>query len=369
MQSLRKHSSISVNQLHGQLLLLGIPSTALSSVDVALYKKIQPSGFIIFSRNIESPLQLRKLTDDLRELVPFEPIIAIDQEGGRVTRTKDIAPILPSAVDLAAHGDVKKIATAGMLTGQMLRYLGCNLNFAPVLDIDHFPSQQNSLRGRCWGTDSQRIIDYAENWNRWHRKQGVLTCAKHFPSCGLATSDPHHDLPIAQASADDLLKNDILPYTALMPELDAIMTSHVRFPLLDHDHPASLSPKIIKKFLRDQLGFDKQLVITDDLDMAAVMQSYGRGADAAQAISAGNDLAMICHHLDTAEAVTESLKSLPHHQVDDALKRIENFRKKLSAPYLWNDSKWQKLCGDVQKLSDSIPAIDQGGSNSPVAMY
>ena len=91
------------------------------------------------------------------------------------------------------------IADAAVHTADLLRLLGCNLNFAPVLDIDHHPDQANALRGRCWGSDNQRVIDHAGHWNRWLRKRSVSTCAKHFPAGGRAQSDPHHDLPSSDA--------------------------------------------------------------------------------------------------------------------------------------------------------------------------
>jgi beta-N-acetylhexosaminidase len=355
--------------MHGQLLILGIEGPVLNSAEVERFRRIQPAGVILFSRNIVDPQQTRQLTDEIRALFSYEPIIAIDQEGGRVTRTKDIAPMCPSAVDLAAAKNPGRIAEAGILTADLLRLLGCNLNFAPVLDIDHFPGLQNALRERCWGNDPQRIIDYAGQWNRWMRKRSMASCAKHFPSCGLAQSDPHHDLPIADVSLTELLRHDILPYTALMPELDAVMTSHVRFPQLDDQHPASLSPRIINGFLRGQLGFDRHLVLTDDLDMGAIQQAYGRGADVKQAITAGNDIALICHQMETADAAVSALQELPRGVVDDALERIERFRKKLHGPLKWSDDKWQKTCAEIQVLRDTVPSASNVKADSPVADY
>ncbi|MFM2171341.1 MAG: beta-N-acetylhexosaminidase [Verrucomicrobiota bacterium] len=355
--------------MNGQHLLLGIEGPELRSEEVARLQRIQPAGVILFSRNIVSAEQTRALADHVRSLFSYEPIIAIDQEGGRVTRTKDIAPVCPSAVDLSAAGRPDWIAKAGMLTADLLRLLGVNVNFAPVLDIDHFPGLQNALRERCWGDDPQRIIDYAGQWNRWLRKRGIASCAKHFPSCGLAQSDPHHDLPTAQVSKDDLLRRDILPYTALMPELDAVMTSHVRFPLLDDEHPASLSRAIIHDFLRMQLGFDRHLVFTDDLDMGAIQNAYGAGMDVKQAIFAGNDIALICHRMDRADEAVAALAKLPMTILDDAQSRICRFREKLNGPLRWSNDAWLKTCDEIQQLRDQVPVADEVKADSPVAQY
>ena len=354
----------------GSLLLLGLEGPELKPAEAALFRRLQPAGYILFSRNIVSPEQTRKLTDDLRDLSVDWPIIGIDQEGGRVTRTKEIAPVLPSAEALAARADMGKIADAGVLTGELLRLLGCNLNFAPVLDLDHFPGLANALRGRCWGRDSQRVIDYAGQWNRWMRRQSIASCGKHFPACGRAVSDPHHGLPSSFATLEDLLREDAIPYTALMPELDSIMLAHVEFPHIDPDYPASLSPIIIRRFLRDQLGFDRHLVMTDDLDMGAITTRYGRGEDVKLAIRAGNDLAMVCHRTDTAELAARAIGELPLGMRHEAQDRVERFRRRvLQAPVAWSAQKWQKTCEAIDKLAAEFGPAEESATNSPVADY
>ncbi len=355
----------------GGLLILGVKGPELTPEEAALFRKLQPAGYILFSRNLASPEQTRQLTDDLRGLSYDLPIIAIDQEGGRVTRTKEIAPPIPSAPTLAAKGDLGFIADVSARTADLLRLLGCNLNFAPVLDLDHHPDRANALRGRCWGRDPQRVIDYAGHWNRWQRKRHLATCGKHFPAGGRALSDPHHDLPQADATLDDLLREDVIPYTALMPELDAIMLAHVEFPQIDAEHPASLSPKIIRRFLRDQLGFDQHLVLTDDLDMGAITSRYGRGEDARLAIEAGNDLALICHQQDSAAIAAEAIGTLPAWRIDESLERLHRFRRKrLQGPLEWSASRWEQCTSALTKLAAAAP---EGGDpppvNSPVEDY
>jgi len=340
----------------GSLLLLGLSGPELTLEEAALFRRLQPAGYILFSRNIVSPGQTRQLTDDLRALSPALPILAIDQEGGRVTRTREIAPAAPSAPALAARRDMGKIADAGALTGDLLRLLGCNLNLAPVLDLDHFPNTQKSLRGRCWGRDPQRVIDYAGQWNRWLRKRGLAGCAKYFPAGGRAVADAHHDLPSCPATLAELQREDVIPYTALMPELDAIMLGHVDFPNIDAEYPASFSPRIVRRFLRDQLGFDRHLVLTDDLDSEAISRRFGRGEDVKLAIQAGNDLAMICHRTETAEAASRALAELPRGLTNEARERVEHFRyKTLHPPLAWSDKKWNDTCAALAKLADEFP--------------
>ncbi len=354
--------------MDGSLLLLGIQGPELAQDEAVLFTKLQPAGYILFSRNIISAGQTRKLTDDLRSLHSGEPLIAIDQEGGRVSRIAAIAPAAPSAPALAARADYRKIADAAALTGELLRLLGINFNLAPVLDLDHLPETRNALTGRSWGRNPQRVIDYAGHWNRWLRKQHIASCGKHFPAGGRAVSDPHHDLPFCPATIDELLREDVVPFTALMPELDAIMLAHIVFSNIDPDFPASLSPRVIRRFLRDQLGFDRHLVLTDDLDMHAIAKRYGRGEDVKLAITAGNDLALICHETGSAETAARAIAELPHWMTEDARDRIDRFRrKKLHHPIPWSAAKWEKSCRELAALAAEFDESD--ASESPVARY
>jgi beta-N-acetylhexosaminidase len=355
--------------MNGHLLLLGVRGPEIAPDEAALFRKLQPAGYILFTRNIVSAEQTRRLTDELRRLSYDDPILAIDQEGGRVTRTKDIAPALPSANAFAAKGDPLLSARGGVLTGDQLRLLGFNLNFGPVLDLDHHPELQNSLRGRCWGRDPQRVIDHAGQWNRWLRKRGIASCAKHFPACGRAMSDPHHDLPVSDAGIPELLKEDIIPYTALMPELDSLMLAHVLFPNIDPEHPASLSKRIVSGFLRDQLGFDQHLVLTDDLDMGAIADRYPDNLDVLAAIEAGNDLAMICHRVERAEDAARRIATLPDWITAAAEKRLARFRKKLQGPLKWDPAKWESLNAEIAELAAKVPEAGAVLPNSPVADY
>ncbi|MFZ9937034.1 MAG: beta-N-acetylhexosaminidase [Luteolibacter sp.] len=359
--------------MDGSLLLLGINGPELTPDEAALFTKLQPAGYILFSRNIISAAQTRRLTDDLRGLHTDEPLVAIDQEGGRVTRTGAIASAAPSAPALAARADYRKIADAAALTGELLRLLGINLNLAPVLDLDHFPETRNALTGRSWGRDPQRVIDFAGHWNRWLRKQHIATCGKHFPAGGRAVSDPHHDLPFCLATIEELLREDVIPFTALMPELDAIMLAHIVFQNIDPDLPASLSPRVIRRFLRDQLGFDRHLVLTDDLDMHAIAKRHGRGEDVKLAIAAGNDLALICHDTASAETAARAIAELPHWMTEEARDRIDRFRrKKLHHPHPWSDAKWEKIRRELAVLAAEFQepgAAESTAPESPVARY
>ena len=358
--------------MSAECLIVGLQGLELTAEETALFRDLQPAGYILFSRNLESPEQIRSLTDSLRALHLDTPFISIDQEGGRVWRTKEFSAAPPDAATFTAKADSKQISWFGALTGQLLEILGINLNFAPVLDLDHHPDKNNGLRGRCWGNDSQTVINNAGNFNRWMRKQGVLSCGKHFPTNGLALSDPHHELPIADVSLEELLKEDLLPYTALMPELDAIMACHLNFPQLDKEFPASLSPRILTRLLRDQLGYEG-LILTDDLDMGAIVNHYGRGNDLRLAMEAGVDIPLVCHQMDTLREAVKELDKLPVGRLDDSLKRIEKRRRKLKQPQAFTQDRWTEINGKLTDLTREIIGQDrfdpERPSQSPVEDY
>lgn len=336
--------------MNANRLIVGLNGPVLTEEETALFRDIQPAGYILFSRNLVDAEQIRALTDSLVALSYDHPFISIDQEGGRVWRTREFSSAPPDAATFADKATPNQIARFGALTGQHLEILGINLNFAPVLDLDHYPDQTNGLRGRCWGDNSQDVINKAGVFNRWMRKQKVLSCGKHFPTNGLALSDPHHDLPVADISKADLLKEDLIPYTALMPELDAIMACHLRFPQLDPDMPASLSHPILTGLLRDQLGY-KGLILTDDLDMGAIVQNYGRGNDIKLALEAGADLALVCHEMAN---LPDTLKDLEIEDDPDAEKRIAKQRRKLKPAPHFTQSRWDEINQQIDELTEEI---------------
>ncbi len=359
----------------GQLLFLGIDGPELTTREAELFRKIQPGGYILFSRNIESAEQVRKLTDSLRALTYDDPFIAIDNEGGRVWRTQDIGATPPSAEQMATHGTPVQLGRCADLIAQHLHLLGINMNFGPVLDIDHHQSTglANALRGRCYGTNANDVLDKAGLTNRRMRALKLLTCGKHFPSCGHAQMDPHHDLPIVDISLSDLQKEDLIPYMSLLPEMNAIMTAHVTFPQIDPELPATLSPKLINGVLRDLIGFNG-IAITDDLDMGAIVNNYGRGPDVKLAIEAGNDMALICHQTDTFETAYQALEEVDYEIVERALKRIKKQKKKIRSPLQFTTKRWDENNQDIatlraEVLGDETDTPDTTPSQSPVEDY
>src|SRR5437773_342769 len=308
------------NNSLGQLIMTGVPGKEIDSKTAALFRRIQPGAFILFARNIESATQLRKLIDDLRDLSTIEPIITIDQEGGRVSRLRLIGSEPPSAQQLRDKGDVEFVKQHGTLTGRLLRLFGFNLDLCPVLDISFDDEADNSLRGRCYGKTVEQVIRNAAAFNSALRVAGVTSCGKHFPGYSAAVVDAHHSLPKIDRTREQLDREELAVFRAFTGDgsgaakndvVDSIMICHGWYLCFEEKKtPASLSHRVVTQVLRDELGFDG-LVMTDDLDMGAILNEYSFDEMLRLTFAAGNDLAMICHRIDKAEEALGVIEKLP----------------------------------------------------------
>src|SRR5213595_4290537 len=309
----------------GQLIMTGVPGKELEPATARLFRKVQPGGFILFGRNIKTPEQLRKLIDDLRSLSTIEPIITIDQEGGRVSRLRLIGNEPPNAQQLRDKGDIELIRKHGEITGDLLRLFGFNLDLCPVLDISFDDEADNSLRGRCYGKTVEQVIRNAAVFNSALRVAGVASCGKHFPGYSAAVVDAHHSLPKIDRTREQLDREELAVFRAFAGSdpgavknhvVDSMMICHGWYPCFEEKKtPASLSHRVVTQLLRDELGFDG-LVMTDDLDVGAILNEYGLEETIRLALAAGNDLAMICHRIPEIENVHRILSTSPRDQID-----------------------------------------------------
>src|SRR5215216_7864414 len=258
----------------GQLIMTGVPGKELDADTARRFKALQPGGFILFGRNIKTPEQLRKLIDDLRNLSIIEPIITIDQEGGRVSRLRLIGNEPPNAQQLRNKNDIDLIRRHGEITGRLLRLLGFNLDLCPVLDISFDDDAENSLRGRCYGKTVEQVVRNAGAFNEAMREQGIASCGKHFPGYSAATSDAHYQLPRINRTREELDQNELAVFRQFVGALDSMMTCHGWYPCFDPDRiPASLSKDVVTDLLRGEFGFNG-LAMTDDLDMGAILTGF-----------------------------------------------------------------------------------------------
>ncbi len=367
----------------GQHLIIGVPGAELDAETRRAIEAIQPGGFILFGRNIQAPAQLRALIDDLRAAVRHEPVITIDQEGGRVSRLKEIGSEPPSAVQLRNKGDLALIAEHGRLTGRLLRLFGFNLDLCPVLDVSFDDAADNSLKNRTYGRDPEEVIRCAGAFNRALRAEGILSCGKHFPGYSAAAIDPHHDLPEIPRTRAELEACEWVPYRRMQAELDSLMIGHVRNRHLDPTGAASsLSAAMVNGIIRRDWAYDG-LVMTDDLDMGAILNEYGGESGFSDAIrlsiEAGNDLILLCHRVEMARQAAEVLSRLPSSVTAPARNRLAKLRDRLKqdvAPHPFSVEAHAKLDAKVYALREAVLGIEAAksrsaddGKRSPVETY
>lgn len=355
---------------------MGVPGTELDARTESIIRQVQPAGFILFGRNIRQPQQLRDLIDHMRSLVNHEPIVTIDQEGGRVSRLKEFGSEPPSAKQLRDKGDLNLIRRHGELTGKLLRLFGFNLNLAPVLDASEDNEADNSLKNRTYGKTPEQVIPNARAFAEAMREQGILSCGKHFPGYSAAAVDPHHDLPVIRRSRQELAGSEWKPFIALQSLMDTMMVGHALYPGLDEPELASsLSPKIVKKILRDEWKYEG-CIMTDDLDMGAIVNKYSVADSVKLGLEAGNDLILICHRVEAIPEAAEALGRTPESLLQPALERVEKLQKRLAPPHVFSLEAHQALDRQVYQLRvDTLGAeaaatrsVDDG-KRSPVETF
>jgi len=360
----------------GQVLLVGVPGAELDPSTAAAFRAIRPGGFILFGRNIKSPAQLRKLTDDLRDLSPVEPVITIDQEGGRVSRLRLLGSEPPSAQQLRDSDSPEAITRHGDLTARILRLFGFNLDLCPVLDISFDDEADNSLRGRCYGRTADEVIRKAACFNDALRAGGIRSCGKHFPGYSCAGLDPHHELPRIARTRDELEAHELKVFRHFAASVDSMMTGHLTITgLEDGGPPASLSPRIIRDLLRGELGFEG-LVMTDDLDMGAILYHYSFEETMRLGLEAGNDMLMICHRVERAADARRVVESLPAAVLDPALERIAAWKHGLTPPDDFSEDAFRAVDADIYRLREDVLGAERAaerspedGKRSPVELY
>ncbi len=345
--------------------MTGVPGPVLDTATAAVFRRVQPGAFILFGRNIQTPAQLRKLIEDLRDLSKVEPIITIDQEGGRVSRLKLLGNEPPNANQLRDRGDRGLIARHGTTTGRLLRMFGFNLDLCPVLDISFDDAADNSLRGRCYGHDVAQVIANAGAFNDALQATGVRTCGKHFPGYSRCPSDAHHELPTVAIPRDELEAHELAVFRAFASRVDAMMVGHAFYPALEQGHtPSSLSPKIVTGLLRGELGF-RGLVMTDDLDMGAILNHYGLEETICRALTAGNDVAMICHRVAVVEEAHAHLAKLPAAVLERALASVAEFKRRLAPPEPWDEAEFRRRDAEVWDLRVATLGAERAAERSP----
>jgi beta-N-acetylhexosaminidase len=346
----------------GQLIMTGVPGKELDAETARLFRRVQPGAFILFGRNLQSATQLRKLIDDLRDLSDIEPIITIDQEGGRVSRLRRIGNEPPNAQQLREKNDIDLIRRHGDITGRLLRLFGFNLDLCPVLDISFNDDAENSLHGRCYGKDVEQVVRNAGAFNEAMRGQGIGSCGKHFPGYSAATSDAHFQLPMIDRTREELDLNELAVFRQFVGDVDSMMICHAWYPCFEpQPTPATVSRRIVTELLRNEFGFEG-LIMTDDLDMGAILTAYRLDDTIRFCLEAGNDIMMLCHRVPEIETVLRILGTLPSDQIERAQQHIGKFKKNLSPAQKFSESAFQEINTEIADLRTAVVGEQEAGS-------
>jgi len=286
--------TFTIEQLAGQRLMLGFDGTTLNADLKNLITTFKVGGLILFTRNIESPDQLRRLCSDVQDYAADcgQPplFIAIDQEGGQVARLKAPFTEFPETPPLNSSAAADSFAR---ITAAELKEMGINMNMAPVMDVND-PQVDSIMVKRAFSHDPDLVSEIGVAVINGLQVHQVMAVAKHFPGIGRTTLDSHLDQPVLEAGPEKLA-TDLIPFSAAIAnQVAGIMLSHIVYKALDPDLPASLSARIAHDLLRSRMGYEC-LVLTDDLDMGAIGNHYDIDTSVACILKAGVDLILVCH--------------------------------------------------------------------------
>jgi beta-N-acetylhexosaminidase len=304
-------ATLSDQQLAGQRLFVGFEGTELNSDLRFLIAGLNIGGLVLFAQNLINPAQIKNLCRTVQEYAVSHgnpPLfIAVDQEGGTVARLKEPFTQFPGNPHMQ---DPKEAVRFADITARELIDVGINMNMAPVLDTS--PLNSSSIMAtRSFGHDpawvSKMGITVIENL----QQRSIMAVAKHFPGIGRTILDSHMEMPGLDIDLAAMASYDLLPFRdAIKCQVAAIMLSHILYTKIDPDWPASLSPRIARDLLRDQMAY-QGVVMTDDLDMGAINNHFEIKTVIHQILSAGIDIALICHKgPDIEQAFEEILASI-----------------------------------------------------------
>ena len=361
-------SAFSLEDKIGQLFFIGIPTDHVDDVTKRLMEKIRPGGICLFARNIKTPGQTRALLDELRSLSEVEPLLSIDQEGGLVDRLRRILGPMPAAARITGPEHATEQAA---IIAEALRSLGFNMDFAPVVDvIDSCRGAfSNGLHSRAYGSTADEVVGTAAGFLESLQANGIIGCLKHFPGLGASTVDSHEELPTVAISRDEFEAVDLYPYRRLISggSVRAVMVAHAAYPRLDLQEtgqdskllPASLSSNFVRNLLRQELGYTG-LVVTDDLEMGAILKNFGIGESAFMAISAGNDMVAICAGVGSIYKAHEALLAaaadgrLPEETINEAVRRILKLKTNLASPLDLDPGRIASLSQRIVELNGAL---------------
>ncbi|WP_059103018.1 beta-N-acetylhexosaminidase [Shouchella shacheensis] len=332
-------NDMTLDEKIGQMFMVGFQNESGPAYEVneqaeTMINEYHVGGIILFTRNVDTPSQVAGLTNALQELawekenqIPL--MVTADQEGGRVIRIEKDTTIFPGSMALGATRSEDLAYEAGQVTGTELQAMGINANLAPSLDVNNNPD--NPVIGvRSFGEDPDLVADLGTANIQGFQEAGVLATAKHFPGHGDTDVDSHIGLPSIPYDMERLREVELVPFKRAIDQgVDMIMSAHITFPEIDDTPglPGTLSEPVLTGILREELGFDG-VIITDDMEMAAIVDNFGAEEAAVKSIQAGTDIVLVSHRLDRQKASIEAVKEavasgdISKERIDASVERI-----------------------------------------------
>ena len=373
----------------GQLFMMGFTGTTVTSDLASFLKSYTPGGVILFRRNLESVQQIVDLTNGLQKLSPAQPLlIAIDQEGGRVSRLPAEFTIFPPCGQLGRCNSSELAYSAAATIAKELRAVGINMNMAPVLDVNSNP--ENPVIGdRAFGDSPDLVGEMGLATIGGLQDNKVVACGKHFPGHGDTATDSHKELPVVDAGLPRLRDTEFPPFQqAIRYGVASLMTAHVLYRALDPEAPATLSSAVIQRLLREEFRYDG-VVFTDDLEMHAIIDHDGIGEAAVRSFVAGCDVLLICKDQDRVMAAMQAMERavndgrITQERLAESLARVAKLKAQYLHPYkpvTISDARlvvgcrshrvlldsWHKAYARLPKLTSADPPESVPSHDSPV---
>ncbi len=305
----QKHpKEMTLEELIGQTLTIGVPGTKITPEIVRHFKELNAGGLILYRINFESPSQVKKLISDLESALGRRILVMADHEGGRVIMFRDGITVFPDNWAFGQTGKSKYAALQGAIESKELRRLGIDVNLGPVLDV-LTDSYSPNIGIRAYGKDWKLVAEMGIARIRAMQKGGVSACAKHFPGKGHAPVDAHLGLPTIRSTWDEMEALHLKPFlSAIESGIDMVMTSHPYYPNLDADpkNIPTFSRKIVHDYLRNKLRY-QGIICSDDLEMGAIKEICPIGEAGVRAMNAGHDILLVCHDLSAQKEVYNAL--------------------------------------------------------------
>ena len=350
---------LSLEEKIGQIFIVGLEDKKQEEVN-KIIKKLKIGGVIIYKKNYNNYEKMLDLINNIKEIngenkVPIT--ISIDQEGGRVNRMPPEILNLKSATKFANLGDVELVKETGNIIGKMLNETGISMDYAPIMDIRRF-EEKHAIGDRCYGENKEDVEKYAIEVMKQLQQNNVISVVKHFPGHGLTKKDSHFRIPKIKEKIELLEKEDMKPFEAAIKNgADAIMVGHLIIKDVDKKYPASLSKKVIQKYLIEKYNYNG-LIITDDMKMMAIRLHYNMKKAVKRAILAGNDIVMIGLSYKKVDRIIKYIigqikkGKISEERINKSVEKILRIKEK----YNITDEKTSGF--DINKINEQIEKLN-----------